>query len=222
MVNMRTGERATAPAAPLMDYETGRSDPRKLVWAIALSSFGILIVTPAGVALAILCSEGAFTGNGWALLGHIVGWALGVLGFVVAAVPTSDYLLDAALYRRRQHDAFKLEMRLREKAGGVVTVEKFEEWQFYAQRPNDMVLVIAALTRRAASDPHFRPSIGLLVEEGIWLGNRKLGDVNTNQARLILEQLSEMGFITGRDKGASGEWAYDSVDEALTRYERKG
>lgn len=220
MVNMRTGERATAPAAPLMDYETGRADPRKLVFAVALSALGIIVILPIGATLAILTSSGIYS-NAWAMLGHIVGWALGVLGFVVAAVPTSDYLLDGALYRRRQQDGFKLEMELRKKAGGVVTVEKFEEWQFYAQRPNDMVLIITAWTRRAATDPHFRPSIGILVDEGVWLGNRKLGDVNTNQARLILGQLAEMGFITGRDKGAGGEWAYDSVDEALIRFERR-
>jgi hypothetical protein len=205
-----------------MDYETGRADPRKLAIAVALSALGIIVILPLGATLAILCSDGAFNGGAWALLGHIVGWALGVLGLVVSAVPTGDYLLDGSLYRRRQRDAFKLEMKLREKAGGVVTVEKFEEWQFYAQRPNDMVLIIAALTRRAATDHHFRPSIGTLVEEGVWLGNRKLGDVNTNQARVILTSLAEMGFIVGRADGNAGEWAYTSVDEALTRYERKG
>lgn len=218
---MRQGERVTAPATPLMDYETGRADPRKLVWAAGLSALGIIVILPLGATLAILCSGGAFTGNGWALLGHVVGWALGVLGIVVAAVPTSDYLLDGALYRRRQQAAFKLELELRKKAGGVVTSEKFEEWQFYAQRPNDMVLIIAAFTRRKATDPYFRPSIGDLTEDGVWIGNRKLGNVNTNQARLILEQLAEMGFITGREKGTSGDWVYDSVDEALTRFERK-
>ncbi len=220
MMNMRQGERVTAPAGPLMDYETGRADPRKLAIAVALSALGIIIIIPIGATLAILTISGIYS-NAWSMLGHIVGWALGVLGFVVAAVPTSDYLLDGSLYRRRQYDGFKLEMKLREKAGGVVTVEKFEEWQFYAQRPNDMVLIITAWTRRAATDPHFRPSIGMLVDEGVWLGNRKLGDVNTNQARLILGQLAEMGFITGRDKGAGGEWAYDSVDEALSRFEKK-
>lgn len=221
MMNMREGRRTTAPAAPLMDYEAGRGDPRKLLLAAGLSALGIIVILPAGAALAIVTSEGAFSGSGWALLGHIVGYCLGLLGVVVAAVPTSDYILDSALHRKRQRDAFNLEMQLRKASGGVVTQEDYKEFFFYADRPNDMALIIMALTRRKAVEPQWRPTTGDLVDEGVWLGNRKLGDVNTNQARVILSTLAEQGFIVGRGDGASGDWIYTSVDEAISRYERK-
>ena len=221
MLNMRKGERTTAPAMPLMDYETGRGDPRKLALATGMSVLGIAIIFPIGAALAILCRQPAYGDwSGWALLGHIVGWALSVLGVVVAAVPVSDYLLDGALHRQRQRKAFDLEIQLRKASGGVVVQETFEEFQFYAERPNDMLLIVTALTRRAATDTQFRPSIGALVDDGIWIGNRKLGNVNSNQARKILGELADMGFIVGRENGTTGTWAYQSVDDAVERFER--
>ena len=221
MLNMRKGERTTAPAMPLMDYETGRGDPRKLALAVGMSVLGIVVIFPMGAALAILCRQPAYGDwSGWALLGHIVGWALAVLGLLVAGLPVSDYILDAALHRWRQHQAFDLEMKLRKTSGGVVVQETFEEFQFYAERPNDMLLIVTALTRRAATDTEFRPSIGALVDDGIWIGTRKLGNVNTNQARRILGELADMGFIVGRENGTSGSWAYQSVDDAVERFER--
>ena len=221
MLNMRKGERTTAPAGPLMDYETGRGDTRKLALATGMSALGIAVIFPVGAALAIFCRQPVYGDwSKWALLGHIVGWALGVLGIVVAAVPVSDYLLDAALHRQRQRKAFDLELALRKTNGGVVVQETFEEFQFYAERPNDMLLIVTALTRRAATDSQFRPSIGTLVDDGIWVGNRKLGNVNSNQARKILGELADMGFIVGRENGTPGTWAYQSVDDAVERFER--
>lgn len=223
MLTGRTGQRTTAPAAPLMDYEAGRSEPKKLAWAVAFAAGGMLVLLPLGGALAIVCRPPEYgEWGGWALLGFCVGIGVAILGLILAIVPMADVMADAAAHRRRVREAFQLELELRESAGGVVVHEEFEEFCFYAERPNDMLLIITALTRRAQTDPQWRPSIATLIDEGVWVGRRKLGNVNTSQARKILTELSEMGFITGRTDGSAGEWVYKELDAAVDRYERKG
>lgn len=223
MITGRTGQRTTAPAQPLMDFEAGRGDPHKLAWAAAFAAGGLLIVLPLGGALMIVCRPPEYGDwGGWALLGFWVGIGVMVLGVTLALVPMIDYLLDAHRHRLRMHQAFELELELRKQAGGVVVHEEFEEFSFYAERPNDMLLIITALTRRAAAEPQWRPSIANLIDEGIWVGRRKLGNVNTSQARKILGELATMGFIVGRTDGAAGEWVYKELDAAVDRYEQKG
>lgn len=223
MITARSGNRTTAPANPLMDYEGGKADPRKMLWAVAYAAVGLLVCFPVGGTLAILCRPPAYgEWSGWAALGAFVGVGIIILGVVLIVVPIVDYFFDTMRYRVRLAKAFDQELKLRELTGGLVVHEEFEEFCFYAERPNDMLLIITALTRRAATDPSWRPSIATLIDEGVWVGNRKLGNVNTSQARKILSDLAEMGFIRGRTDGAAGVWAYTSVDEALDRFERKG
>lgn len=223
MLTGRTGNRTTAPAAPLMDYESGKGDPRSMAWAVAFSAGGLLIALPIGGSLMISLRPPAYgEWGGWAILGFMVGFGVFALGVAMVLLSIIRYWADSKAHRQRLQAAFDLELELRQQAGGLVTYEEFEEFQFYSERPNDMALVIMALTRRAATDPQFRPSIATLIDEGVWLGRRKLGNVNTSQARKILTDLADQGFIVGRTDGAAGEWKYKSVDEALDRYERRG
>lgn len=226
MLTSRSGNRTTAPAAPLMDYEAGKGDPRSMAWAVAFSAGGLLIALPLGGSLIIALRPPTYgEWSGWATLGFMVGCGVFALGLAVVLLSIIRYWADSKAHRRRLEAAFELELELRGQAGGVVTYEEFEEFQFYSERPQDMLLIIMALTRRAQADPQWRPSIGALIEDGVWINRgrsrQKLGNVNTSQARKILTELADMGYIQGRTDGSAGEWVVKEVDTALDLYERK-
>lgn len=223
MIAQRTQQRTSAPAPALMSYETGQAEPRRFGWAAAYMAAGLILLFVPGASLVILCRppEAAYvTWGGWSVLGFVVGMGLAIGGLIVAIVPMADYLRDRGAYRRRLDQAFALELELRARSGGQIVQESYEENFFYAERPSDLIAVITAFTRARAADPRWRPTIGDLVGEGVWIGGVKLANVNTSQARLMLQTLADLGFIEGRAEGSSGEWVYRETDAALDRFEQ--
>jgi hypothetical protein len=221
MLSTRTHQKTTAPAPPLVDYNTGRLEPGAMVRIFGLAAVGLLAGAFPGGALALLCRPPEYGDWGaWRILGFVLGLCLGFLGLVVFWWPVSELRAERREFRERQRVSFDTDIVLREQGAGLVTHEEVSEFEYTAERDDHLFVVVAAFTREKAHNPHFTPSIGHLTGRGVWIGNSKFANVNSNQARVMLATLAEMGFIQGRDKGTAGEWAYSSVDDAIERFER--
>lgn len=221
MLSTKTHQRTTTPAAPLVDYNTGKLEPRAMLWAFGFAAAGVVALFVPGGALMILCWPPAYGDWGaWSALGFVTGGALTLLGLVVFGWPLSELWAERRAFRVRQADAFALDQELREQGGGLVVHEEVSEFEYTAERDDHLLMVALAFTREKARNSHWRPSIGALTGEGVWIGQRKFASVNTSQARLMLTTLAEMGFIEGRERGAAGEWRFTTADDAIERFEK--
>ena len=222
MLTARSTQRTTAPAPALMDYNTGQLDAATLARLFGLAALGLLLGVFPGSAVALLCRPSAYGEWGaWSVLGFALGvsWALG--GAALATWSLGEWHAERRAFRQRQREAFALELELREAQGGVVIDETSNEWELRADKPDEVLWFIVAMHRAALEGREAPWALRRVTEEGVWLGNRKI-DINTNQARLMADNLATMGLITGRTERHPGRWTAQSLDDAVEVFVRNG
>jgi hypothetical protein len=220
MLSGRSTQRTTAPAAPLMDYNTGQLDAATLARLFGLAALGLLLGAFPGSALALLCRPSAYEAWGaWSVLGFALGtsWAFG--GAALATWSLGEWHAERRAFRQRQREAFELELELREAQGGVIIEEHSNEWELRADKPDEVLWFLVAMHRAAQEGREAPWALRRVCDEGVWVGNRKIA-INTNQARLMVDNLATMGLITGRTERHPGQWVPATLDDAVSLYER--
>jgi hypothetical protein len=103
--------------------------------------------------------------------------------------------------------------------GGQAVEELTNEWELRADKPDEVWYFITAMHRAVQAGQDAPWVLRRVCEEGVWMGNRKLA-INTNQARLMVDNLATMGYITGRTERHPGNWVPDTLDTAAEIYDR--
>lgn len=220
MLSGRSSYRTTAPAAPLVDYNTGKLEPRAMVWVFGMAALGLLVLFVPGAALAIACRPPEYGDWGaWRLLGFATGGALSLLGLTVFWWPVSELRAERREFRERQRVSFDTDIELRHQQGGVVVEEVSNEWELRADKPDEVWYFITAMHWAVAQGQDAPWALRRITDEGVWLGNRKLA-INTNQARQMVDNLATMGFIRGRTERHPGNWVPETLDAAVELYDR--
>jgi hypothetical protein len=222
MLSGRSTYKTTAPAAPLIDYNTGRLEPRAIVWIFGIAAVGLLVLFVPGGALMILCQPPAYGDWGaWRILGFVAGGALAVLGVMVFWWPVSELRAERRAFRARQDESFETDIELRRQQGGVIVEEASNEWELRADKPDEVWWFITAM-HRAVQGGHDAPwALRRVTDEGVWVGHRKIA-INTNQARLMVDNLATMGLIRGRTERHPGQWVPETLDDAAELFDKNG
>jgi hypothetical protein len=220
MLAGRSSSRVTAPAAPLMDYNTGQLDAVTLARLFGLAAVGLLVGVFPGSAIALLCRPSPYGEWGaWSVLGFALGGSWALCGMLLAWWALGEWYAERRAFRRRQDEAFALELELRESQGGVIVEEQSNEWELRADKPDEVWWFITAMHRAAVEGREAPWALRRVTEEGVWIGNRKIA-INTNQARLMVDNLVQMGYITGRTERHPGRWVPATLDDAAVIYDR--
>lgn len=222
MLSGRSTYKATAPAQPPMGMDAGKPSARD-----ALFAGGVTVAFWAAAAvggwLAALFGPHGYEGLGDIGAPRLIGWGFGLLlglaGFWLGldfARLTRRGWLD---YQQRLADWHAAAIDAYTAGGGQVTEELTNEWELRADRPDQVWFFITAMHQLASQGQDAPWALRRLVEDGVWLGGRKLA-INTHQARLMVGNLETMGLIVGRSERQAGRWAPESIDEALALFER--
>lgn len=184
----------------------------------------------------VLCVVGALLGlSGMALLPSYPEdaplqnmAALAVLGLGLLVAGVGLYVLTLPLARERSHqhrlnEWHAVTLAAHENGYGLIVEQDMTEWSLKLDSAGAMLAAIVALHRHAERTGQ-APSVRTL-ERGIWLDSprgrqRRLFDVSNYQARELCAWLSETGLLDGRAPGQGGAWAPQSLDEAVTLFER--
>lgn len=222
MLSGRATYKASAPAAPPMALDSGRPAARDAILSggVMLAFWGVAAV---GGWLAAL-----FGPHGYETLGEIgparlIGWSFGLiiglagfaLGFDFARLTRRGWLD----YQRRLDDWHAVAVEAYQQQGGQVTEEQTNEWELRADKPDEIWYFITAMHRAQLGGDDAPWAIRRITDEGVWLGNRKLA-INTNQARLMVQNLEAIGLIAGRTERHAGRWTAASLDDAIVLFER--
>jgi hypothetical protein len=224
MLSGRSSSKMTAPAAPPMNLDSGKPTPRD-----AITTGGVTLACWAAAALGAWIAV-AFGPRGYEALGDIgigrgIGLSLGALMALTGLWIGADF---ARLSRRgwvsyqdRLEEWHAVTANAWEAQGGQIVEEHSNEWELRADKPDEVLWFITAM-HRAAHEGHDAPwALRRVCDEGVWIGNRKIA-INTNQARLMVDNLATMGLITGRTERHPGRWVPQTLEDAVTIFERNG
>ena len=222
MLSGRSSSKISAPAAPLMDYNTGQLDAATLARLFGLAALGLLLGVFPGGAVALLCRPSPYGEWGaWSVLGFALGNSWALCGLLLAWWSLGEWRAERRAFRNRQEESFALEMELRHAQGGVIVEEHSNEWELRADKPDEVLWFLVAM-HRAAHEGHDAPWVLRRVcDEGVWIGNRKIA-INTNQARWMVDNLASMGLIAGRTERHPGRWVPQTLEDAVGIFERNG
>jgi hypothetical protein len=109
-----------------------------------------------------------------------------------------------------------VDIESREASGNQERETEVRIWELSANTPRDVLLVALAVWYQVQQgEAHAYTVRGLTGP--LWLGNIRLGDVNTTQAQRTAKALAQVGLIEGRTGTRSGEWTAQSADEVIMR-----
>jgi len=222
MLSGRSTYKATAPATPPMDLDSGKPNARD-----ALLSGGVMVAFWGAAALggwlAALFGPHGYEGLGEICVARLIGWAFGLavglsgflLGLDFARITRRSWLS----YERRKEEWQDATLAAWEQSQGQFVEEHTNEWELRADKPDEVWYFISAMHRAVQAGQDAPLALRRVTEEGVWMGNRKLA-INTNQARLMVDNLATMGYITGRTERHPGNWVPDTLDKAAEIYDR--
>jgi hypothetical protein len=222
MLTGRSSYKATAPATPPMSLDSGKPTPRD-----ALLTGGVTLACWLGAALGAWVSVAfgphGYEGFGDIGLGRSIGAALGGLMTLTGLWIGTDFARLSrrgwVSYQNRLEEWHDIVAASWEAQGGQMVEEASNEWELRADKPDEVWYFITAMHRAAMEGRDAPWALRRVTEEGVWMGNRKIG-INTNQARLMVDNLTTMGLITGRTERHPGQWVPATLDDAVTLYER--
>jgi hypothetical protein len=222
MLSGRSSYKATAPAAPPMAMDAGKPSAREAMFAggVALAFWGVAALGGWIAALfgphqyETLGAIGIARGIGLAF-GALVGLSGLWLGLDFARLTRRGWLD----YQQRLADWHAVTIEAWEQQGGQIVEEQSNEWELRADKPDEVLWFLVAMHRAAVGGNEAPWALRRVCDEGVWVGNRKIA-INTNQARLMVDNLATMGLITGRTERHPGRWVPATLDDAVTLYER--
>lgn len=221
MLTGRSSYKATAPAPPPMDLDSGKPNARD-----ALLTGGVTLAfwaaAAAGGWIAALFGPHGYETIGEIGIARLIGFAFGmlvgcaglVLGIDFARLTRRSWIS----YERRKEEWQDAALTAWEQQRGQVVEEQSNEWELRADKPDEVWYFITAM-HRAARQGQDAPWALRRLEEGVWMGTRKLA-INSNQARLMVDNLATMGLIRGRTERHPGTWVPETLDDAAELYDR--
>lgn len=222
MLSGRSTYKATAPAAPPMGLDAGKPNARD-----ALLSGGVMLafwgVAALGGWLAALFGPHGYETLSELGMARLIGWGFGALVGLFGLALGVDFArltrrgwLD---YQRRLNEWHDAAIDAYASQGGQVVEEQSNEWELRADKPDEVWYFITAMHRASRQGDDAPWALRRVTEEGVWMGNRKLA-INTNQARLMVDNLSTMGLIRGRTERHPGTWVPETLDDAAELYDK--
>lgn len=222
MLSGRSTYKASTPAAPPMDLNSGKPSGRD-----ALVAGGVTVAfwaaAAAGGWIAALFGPHQYETLGSIGIARMIGYAFGMLVGVAGLWLGVDF---ARLTRRSWLDYYRRLAEWHEvtadswqQQGGQAVEELTNEWELRADKPDEVWYFITAMHRAVQQGQDAPWALRRVCEDGVWMGNRKLA-INTNQARLMVDNLATMGYITGRTERHPGNWVPSSLDQAAEIYDR--
>ena len=220
MLSGRASYKSTTPAQPLIDYNTGRLEPRALLWIFGIALGGVLAGILPGTALLIALRPPEYGAwSGWAMFGSVIGGLWAFIGGCAFVWPLYEWGTERRAFRERQAESFSTDLELRRSQGGVVVEEVSTEWELRADKPDEVWWFITAMHRAVLGGDEAPWALRRVTEDGVWVGSRKIA-INTHQARLMAQGLETMGLIAGRTERHAGRWTPETLDDALALFER--
>jgi hypothetical protein len=222
MLSARSSSKLTAPAQAPMSLDSGKPTPRDalLVGGVTLACWAAAAV---GAWIATLFGPHGYEEISSIGLGRAIGMGLGLLmagtglwiGIDFARLTRRGWVS----YQDRLEDWHTIVANSWEAQGGQVVEEHSNEWELRADKPDEVWWFITAMHRAAVEGREAPWALRRVTEEGVWIGNRKIA-INTNQARLMVDNLVQMGYITGRTERHPGRWVPATLDDAAAIYDR--
>lgn len=220
MLSGRSTYKASAPATPPMAMDAGKPSAREAMFAggVALAFWGIAAL---GGWLASLFGPHGYESIGDIGIARLIGLAFGGLVGCAGLWLGTDFArltrrgwLD---YQQRLADWHEVALSAWEAGQGQVVEELTNEWELRADKPDEVWYFITAMHLAVQSGQEAPWALRRVCDEGVWIGNRKLA-INTNQARLMADNLATMGLITGRTERHPGSWAPATLEDAASKF----
>lgn len=222
MLSGRSTYKASAPAQPPMAMDAGRPSAREAIMAggVALAFWGVAAL---GGWIAALFGPHGYESLGQIGIARMIGLAFGGmvamaglwLGLDFARLTRRGWLD----YQQRLAEWHDATIASWEAQGGQSVEELTSEWELRADKPDEVWWFITAMHRAVQSGQSAPWALRRVCDEGVWVGNRKLA-INTNQARLMVDNLATMGYIVGRTERHPGRWVPATLDDAAELYDR--
>lgn len=222
MLSGRSTYKATAPATPPMALDAGKPHAKDalLSGGVTLAFWGVATL---GGWLASLFGPHAFEGIGEIGVPRMIGFGFGLivglaglgLGLDFARLTRRGWLD----YQERLQEWHAVAVDAYQQQGGQVQEELTNEWELRADKPDEVWWFITAMHNQVQAGSDAPWVLRQITAEGVWFGNRKIA-INTNQARLMVENCATMGLITGRTERHPGRWVPESLDDAAMIFER--
>lgn len=222
MLSGRSTYKASTPAPPPMAMDAGKPSAREAIFAggVALAFWGVAAL---GGWLAALFGPHGYESLGEIGIARMIGLAFGALvggaglwlGVDFARLTRRGWLD----YQQRLADWHDATLEAWQSQGGQAVEELTNEWELRADKPDEVWYFITAMHRAVQQGQDAPWALRRVCEDGVWMGNRKLA-INTNQARLMVDNLATMGYITGRTERHPGNWVPSSLDQAAEIYDR--
>lgn len=224
MLSGRSTYKATAPAAPPMAMDAGKPTAREamLSGGVALAFWGVAAL---GGWVASLFGPHGFEGLGEIGVARWIGLAFGCLVGLAGLALGLDFArltrkgwLD---YQERLADWHAVALEAWERSEGQATEELTNEWELRADKPDEVWWFITAMHAQVQQGQEAPWVLRSITSDGVWFGNRKLA-INSNQARLMVDNCATMGLITGRTERHPGNWKPATLEEAAEIFSRNG
>lgn len=220
MLSGRASYKATAPAAPPMAMDAGKPSAREAILSggVALAFWGVAAL---GGWLAALFGPHGYETMGEIGIARAIGLAFGGLVGLAGLGLGVDFARLTRRgwveYQRRLADWHEATLAAWERAEGQAVEELTTEWELRADKPDEVWWFITAMHYAVGQGQEAPWALRRITDEGVWFGNRKLA-INTNQARLMADNLAAMGLITGRTERHPGNWAPTTLEDAADRF----
>jgi hypothetical protein len=222
MLSGRSTYKATAPAAPPMALDAGKPHARDAILSggVTLAFWGVAAL---GGWIAALFGPHGYEGLGEIGAARLIGWAFGMavglagfgLGLDFARLTRRGWID----YSRRLEEWHTVAVDAWQQQGGQATEELTDEWELRADKPDEVWWFITAMHSQVQTGQEAPWALRQITTEGVWFGYRKIA-INTNQARLMVENCAAMGLIAGRSERHPGRWVPASLEDAALLFER--
>lgn len=193
------------PAAPPISLDEGRLDVPRMALAGGFT-LGSFLIAGLGCWLAVSAWRSSALLVVFALVLAVVGLAFGVTVMRVALQEVADH-------RSRVLDWHGAALLAYEQSGQEVVQHMSET----ALSPSNVghALLLAVYVHMRLSEGAQTPWARRSLSGGIWIANRRAGDVSDMAAREFADTFVKMGLITGRSERFAGEWVPRSADEVV-------